>query len=237
MEGGAASDMENLNHIAFIMDGNRRWADARGFSKVRGHKEGIYAIERVVNGCIYAKIPVATFFAFSTENWRREYFELMYLSRLMYRYLTLLSSGRTGRSIFNRVKITFIGDVERFGERNERLMRSIEKATNENSDCHVLIAVSYGGRDEIVRAVNKAIDSGCSVITKEDIENNLYAPGVPFPDMIVRTGNECRISNFLTWQSAYSEFLFMNKRWPDMNSDDVAYCKSVYEMRDRKFGL
>lgn len=141
-----------------------------------------------------------------------------------------------GGTLLDRVKISFIGDRERFGAKNNSLMLEIERATMLNSDCHVIVAVSYGGKDEIVQAANRAILQGRLTLQREDIERNLYLPEVPFPDLVVRTGNAYRLSNFLVWQMAYSELVFLNKLWPDVSENDVSECKDVYLARDRKFG-
>ena len=230
------TEVTTLRHLAFIMDGNRRWADRNGVPRVRGHKEGIYAIERVIEGCIRNEIKFLTVFAFSTENWNRSRAELRYLSRLMFIYLSLLRGRRIGGDLLQKVKINFIGDIQNFGKLNYSLMNSIEEVTRDNSEIHVMVAVSYGGRDEIVSAVNRSLANGKNRITKIDIEENLYCPDVPFPDLIVRTGDEKRLSNFLTWQSAYSELFYLQKLWPDISSDDVQFCKVEYESRERKFG-
>jgi len=225
-----------LRHIAFIMDGNRRWADAHRLPRVRGHKEGIFAIERIVQGCIQGDIHWLTLFAFSTENWKRSQFELRYLVRLMFRYLWLLRDRKVGGALLEKVRISFIGDREQFGAKNNSLMLEIESTTKLNSGCHVIVAVSYGGMDEIVHAANKAISQGKRKLDREDINRNLYLPDVPFPDLVVRTGNSYRMSNFLIWQVAYSELMFLDKLWPDVSENDVYECKQVYLGRERKFG-
>ena len=225
-----------MKHLAFVMDGNRRWADRERLPRVRGHKEGIVAIERVINSCIRQDDEYLTLFAFSTENWNREKYELRYLVRLMYRYLTLVHKGMLGTSVYNDIKLSFIGNRADFGTRNVEMMRKIELHQTSTVRCHVVVAVSYGGKDEIVDAVNAALENGKDRIKQVDIESNLYLPGVPFPDMIARTGRTMSLSFFLTWQSAYSELLFLDRLWPEISEDDVEFCVQEYKSRDRKFG-
>ena len=148
----------------------------------------------------------------------------------------LLRDRRVGKGLLDRIRIQFVGHKENFGKRNCEIIDSIEEITRSNKECHVLVALSYGGRDEIVDAVNAAIREGSGHISKKSIEQRLYAPDVPFPDMIVRTGGEYRLSNFLMWQSAYSELFFLDKFWPAIQAADIDRLRREYQARDRKFG-
>lgn len=218
------------------MDGNRRWAEGNKVAQVLGHKEGMLAIDRVIKGCLANNIRYVTFYAFSTENWTREKFELRYLTRLMYRYMMqILERGETSK-LYRKVKVRFIGEKSDFGERNEKLMIDVENRDTPEVDCHVNIAVSYGGRDEIVHAVNLALADGKTSFTKDTIEHYLYTSGQPDPDLLVRTSDVQRISNFLTWQTVYSEILFLEKFWPDMQESDIADLLATYAERERRFG-
>jgi undecaprenyl diphosphate synthase len=225
-----------MDHIAFIMDGNRRWADKEAVSRVSGHKEGIFAMERAIRGCIKHDIKYITFYAFSEENWRREPFELRYMMKLMYRYLRIIYNNKLQSNLYNRVAVVFIGNKEVFSDRLQNLMQLIERRVLPQTDCSVAIAVSYSGQQEIVRAVNLALTNGVRAVNKNDIQANLYASEFPDPDFIVRTSGVMRLSNFLTWQSIYSEILFYSKMWPEITEDDISAFVCEYNKRDRKFG-
>ena len=220
-----------LRHIGFIMDGNGRWAKKRGLPREMGHKAGAEAFKRIIECCIDRDIELVTVYAFSTENWKRPQSEVDGIIKLFVEYLhDGLENPRQKNS-----RIRFLGDSSRFSPEVRDLMdRIVEKSKHYP---HALnIAINYGGRDDIVYAVNSLIAEGKTEITEEDISSHLYTAGQPDPDLIVRTGGEWRLSNFLTWQSTYSELFFTNTLWPDMSGKDVDEALEFFASRQRRFG-
>ena len=220
-----------LKHIAFIMDGNGRWARRRSLPREAGHKVGAETFKKIVRYCGDIGIGTITVYAFSTENWSRPKNEVDAIMRLLDEYIATAE----GSDDENHIKYIFIGDKSALGEELENKCTELEKLTAYN-DLTLNIALNYGGRAEIVHAVNKAIESGKKVITEEDISDNLYTSESPDPDLIVRTAGEIRVSNFLMWQSAYSEFYFTDVLWPDMSSDEVDKAVIDFSKRKRNFG-
>lgn len=220
-----------LRHIGFIMDGNGRWASSRGLPREMGHKAGAEAFRRIIECCIDRDIELVTVYAFSTENWKRPQSEVDGIMNLFIEYLhDGLENPRKKNS-----RIRFLGDNSRFSPYTQELM---ERITEKSKDFkHGLnIAMNYGGRDDIVHAVNTLIAEGKTEITEEDISSHLYTYGQPDPDLIVRTGGEWRLSNFLTWQSTYSELFFTDTLWPDMKDKDVDEALEFFASRKRRFG-
>ena len=220
-----------LRHIAFIMDGNGRWANKRGLPREMGHKRGAEAFRRMVEHCIDRDIELVTVYAFSTENWKRPQSEVDGIMKLFAEYLKDgLENPRQKNS-----KIRFLGDTSRFSPEIQELMADIvEKSKDFRHSLN--IAINYGGRDDIVYAVNSLIAEGKTKITEDDISSHLYTGGQPDPDLIVRTGGEWRLSNFLTWQSTYSELFFTKTLWPDMTEKDLDEALDFFEKRQRRFG-
>lgn len=222
---------ERFKHIAFIMDGNGRWAKKRGMPREFGHRAGAKVFKDLSIYCGDIGIKYVTVYAFSTENWKRPQREVDAIMKLLEEYLFEALDTMKERD----AQIHFLGDRTPFSERFKELMEKTERESAENN--RVLnIALNYGGRDEIIHAANIALASGKTEITEADIEANLYTSHCPPPDLIVRTGGELRLSNFLMWQSAYSEFYFTDKFWPDMTSDDVDEAVRVFYNRSRRFG-
>ena len=220
-----------LRHIGIIMDGNGRWATARGLVREAGHKMGAEAFKRVVEHCIDRDIALVTVYAFSTENWKRPQSEVEGIIKLLVEYL---EEGIAGGRLKNS-RVRFIGDRSRFSPEIQELMKTAEEKSAHYP--HALnVALNYGGRADIVTAVNSLIASGKKEVTEEDISNALYTSGQPDPDLIIRTGGEMRLSNFLTWQSAYSELWFTKKLWPDITGEDIDEAIAFYETRHRRFG-
>lgn len=231
--------MNNLpEHIAIIMDGNRRWAKAQGLNINLGHKEGAETLKKIA---IYANnigIKYLTVYAFSTENWKRSEDEVGALMILLKTYLNDLISGVDTQNV--RIKI--FGHLESLpGKLREDIEKAMEK-TKHNTGLTLCIAFNYGGRDEITRAAYKiAKDVQENKIKLEDINENLfknylYTKGYPDPDLLIRTSGEIRLSNFLPWQLVYSEFIFVNKYWPEFTEKDLDEAIDIYEKRNRKFG-
>ncbi len=220
-----------LRHLGIIMDGNGRWATERGLVREAGHKSGAETFQRVVEHCIDRDIELVTVYAFSTENWKRPAREVEGIIKLLVEYLEEGIVG--GREKNSRVR--FIGDRSRFSPEVQKLMREAEEKSK-NFPHSLNVALNYGGRADIVTAVNRLIADGKTEVTEEDISNALYTEGQPDPDLIIRTGGEYRLSNFLTWQSAYSELWFTPKLWPDITGEDIDKALDFYASRQRRFG-
>ena len=225
-------------HIAIIMDGNRRWAKERGLDPRLGHKEGAETLERIATYANEIGLKYMTVYAFSTENWKRTKEEVGALMKLLELYLDKFLSRESLRNI----RIRLLGDVEGLNPSlRNRIYRIVEKS-KDNTGLTLNIAFNYGGRDEIVRAVKKISEKvkdneiNIDDIDENMVSNNLYTQGEPEPDLLIRPGGEVRISNFLLWQLAYTEFLFVDKYWPDFSRKDLLEAIYTYEKRNRKFG-
>lgn len=221
--------MSNLpNHIGFIVDGNRRWAKERGLSTLEGHKRGLDLVEEVAEKCFNDGIKYASFYIFSTENWERSSEEVSYLMKMVIMNVKRLVK----RCLKNDVRIAILGSRERL---SKDVLKAVDSAEIDTKDCKkglLGICFNYGGRKEIVDAVNK-IDGE---VTEEALTASLYHPEMPNLDMLVRTSGEQRISGFMLWRAAYAELLFVDKYWPDMTMPDVDGFYAEYERRNRRFG-
>lgn len=232
-------DLENLPvHIGIIMDGNGRWAKRRGLPRTAGHAAGAKTFEKIVEYAGNMGIKIVTVYAFSTENWRRPKEEIDMLMSLLEDYLDNGLTRLAGRD----VKIHFIGDESAFSEDFQRKLRHMEKATEDNGGLLLNVALNYGGRREITLAVRK-IAKLCAEgklsaedIDEKTIENYLDTSGQHAPDLIIRPSGEYRLSNFLMWQSAYSELWFDNVLWPDFSENDLRRAVHDYQRRSRRFG-
>lgn len=221
---------DRLKHIAFIMDGNGRWAKSRGLSRSAGHRAGAKTFRRIVDYVKQIGAKYMTVYAFSTENWSRPAEEVSSIMKLLEDYIEQALDDVAD----NDVRVIFLGDRTPLSEKLRRKMDSLERRSKENS--HILnIALNYGGRDEIVHAVKQVLEKGLE-LTEETIAANLYTKESPPPDLIVRTAGELRLSNFLLWQSAYSELYFTDKLWPDFNEKDVDEAVAEFYRRTRRFG-
>jgi len=219
-------------HVAIIMDGNRRWARNKGFPVFYGHKKGVDTVKRIVEAARKIQIKYLTLYTFSTENWSRSKKEINMLFSLLkkciFDYRDELKS--------NDISLKVSGAYQEF---SSDLVKIIDDAISYLADCKSMVlnlALNYGGRKEIVDAVNKAIKDGVKVITEDEIEKRLYTYPLPFPDLIIRTSGEMRISNFLIWQSAYSEFYITKKPWPEFTEDDFYKAILEYSNRERRMG-
>ncbi len=218
-------------HLGIIMDGNGRWAKKRGLPRKAGHKAGAEVFRTISKECGRLGIKYVTFYAFSTENWKRPKEEVDALMKLFHDYLL---EAKEDVAQAGDIKLKIIGDKESFSPELLDLMLSAEEETAEHTGTTVYVAINYGGRQEIVRAVNKLIADGKEEITEEDISANLYT--VPECDMIIRPSGEQRLSNFLLWQAAYSEFWYSDVLWPDFTKDDLYSALRDFERRNRRFG-
>lgn len=218
-------------HIGIIMDGNGRWAKKRGLPRTAGHKQGAETFRTISKECGRLGIKHATFYAFSTENWKRPKEEVDAIMRLFKQYLLEAKEDITAAE---NNKLRFIGLKDGIPHDILTLMEEAEEDTKNNTGCDIALAVNYGGREEIVNAVNKLIADGKTEITEEDISQNIYT--VPDCDLIIRPSGEQRLSNFLLWQAAYSEFWYSDVMWPDFSVQDLYKALSDFENRNRRFG-
>ena len=224
-------------HVAIIMDGNGRWAKMRGLPRTAGHAAGAETFRRIANHCRAIGVEYLTVYAFSTENWKRSEEEVSGIMKLLHNYLVEALADMEK----NHVKFKFFGDLSRLSPELQELCR---KAENESADYDVQVnfCLNYGGRDEIVQAARRfAVDVAqgrreAAELTEEVLESYLYSAGVPDPELIIRPSGELRISNFLLWQSAYSEFVYMNVLWPDFREKDLDQAIEEYHRRNRRFG-
>jgi len=221
------------SHVGIIMDGNGRWARERGLPRTSGHKEGLETAKRIVAHASDSGVSTLSLFAFSTENWRRAEEEVSFLMGLIKTHLRKQYDFYKKR----RLRVIHSGDLERLPSdvRDEILL--VEEDTKDFTGMRVNLLINYGGRDEIVRAVNRYIQSGkAETITEEGISSNLDFPEINNLDLLIRTGGELRISNFLIWQAAYAELFFSDDFWPDWDSDHLDLAFQHYSKRQRRFG-
>jgi undecaprenyl diphosphate synthase len=220
------------------MDGNRRWAKSKGLKKIEGHKQGAGAAKNIIKAAVENNIAHLTLFAFSSENWKRGSTEIDDLIGLLRYFLkkeinNLIKSG---------IKIKILGELSLFPEDIISLLNKSESISKNNNKLNLIIAINYGSRQEITYAVKKIVKEALlkkiniNDISEDTITNFLYTEGVPEPDLIIRTGGDCRLSNFLLWQSAYSELLFIKKAWPDFTKDDFLKAVNEFNNRERRFG-
>ncbi len=225
------ADEANLKHIGFIMDGNGRWAKKRGMPREYGHKFGADTFEKIMEYCGDMGVDAATFYVFSTENWKRPQKEVDSIMELLSKYLADCEKKLDKYDI----RFIFLGDKSVFPENMRKKMLEIEESSASHKYI-VNLALNYGGRDEIVTAVNKRLAEGKTEITEKDISSALYTSESPELDLIVRTGGDMRISNFLLWQSAYAELYFTDVLWPDFSTKDVDAAVENFMNRKRRFG-
>ena len=225
-------------HIAIIMDGNRRWAKERGKPAGFGHKEGAKTLEKIVRYANKIGLEHITVYAFSTENWKRAEEEVKALMMLLQSYLDDYSK----RADSENIKVKILGDVSVLAEGMQKSIKNCMERTKNNTGVVFNIALNYGGRDELIKAMKNIatqVKNGeiqVDDITEELVSNNLYTKGQPDPDLLIRTSGEIRLSNFLPWQLVYSEFLFIDKYWPDFEEEDLDKAIIEYQKRTRKFG-
>ena len=228
-----SSSSFNLNHIAIIMDGNGRWAQDKGMDRIFGHKEGANSAKKIIEACSDLNINYLTLYAFSTENWNRPQFEVDSLMSL----LSAMLKNEIKELERNNIVFNVVGRVEDLPKSVQNIISDVIDRTKYNTGLILSLALSYGGRQEIIDAVNKIIVSKKSeIIDEEIVKNNLYCPEIPDPDLIIRTAGEYRLSNFLLWQSAYAELFVSQKNWPDFKKKDLIGAIKDFENRDRTFG-
>jgi undecaprenyl diphosphate synthase len=219
-------------HLAIIMDGNGRWAKARGLPRVAGHHEGIHSVRDIVEACGEWGVEVLTLYTFSSENWRRPRTEVAALMRLLLNTI----AREVERLHANNVRVRTLGFLEDLPEGPRQGMLQAIERTRDNSGLILNLALSYGSRQEIVHAVNRLIAEGHREVGEEHISRALFTGDLPDPDLLIRTGGEYRLSNFLLWQMAYTEFYISEKLWPEFRRDELRRAFEVYAGRERRFG-
>ena len=232
-------DLERIPaHVAIIMDGNGRWAQNKKLPRMAGHNAGMIAMKEIVKAASALGMQHLTVYAFSTENWKRSAEEVSGIFKLLIIYV----EKELNELHQNNVKIRILGDYGRLPkEAVKSLERSLE-TTKDNTGLQFNIALNYGGRDEILKSVKRLaqeVEKGslkADAITEEDIADNLYTAGIPDPDMVIRTSGEMRLSNYLLWQSAYSEFVFTDVLWPDFTREEFEKTIEIFQNRKRRFG-
>ena len=224
----------DIKHIAIIMDGNRRWAKVNNLPTPLGHKKGVDALRSTVRACDDLGIKYLTVYAFSTENWNRKKEEVDFLMDLV----AVTLKNEIDEMNKEGVKISFIGDLSRLSDKLQKVTSAACEKTKHNGGVNLQIALNYGARDEIVNAVKNIIKEGLSVsdITQDTISSHLYTSGIPDPDILIRTGGEKRISNYLLWQIAYSEIVVKDEYWPDFNKELLIECINEFRSRQRRYG-
>ena len=223
--------MNPINHVAIIMDGNGRWGLNHNGSRNSGHRAGLVTVEKILKESIRNKIKHLTLYTFSTDNWKRPKKEVDFLFNLLENFL----SKKIGKLVNNGIKLKIIGDKKLFSQKLRNILKKSELKTSYNQKIQVNVALNYGSKSEIVNAV-KQIKKKKELITEKNIENNLYTKGIPNPDLLIRTGNTKRLSNFLLWQLAYTEIFFERKLWPDFNVKDYTKLLNKFKKLKRNFG-
>ena len=223
-----------IEHLAIIMDGNGRWAKNKGLDRIEGHKKGEEIFETVCKLVSQRGIKFLTVYAFSTENWNREPSEVRAILKIIEEFFASCSNFAQK----NNFKISVIGDKSRLEQSFEKAISNAECLTKDNSGLHIHIAINYGGQNEIVRAVNKCLSSRSDVceLSEQDIHERLDNPSLPYPDLLIRTGGEKRLSNFMLWELAYTELYFTDVLWPDFNENALNQALNEYELRERRYG-
>ena len=220
--------MNKLNHIAFIMDGNGRWGKKKGKGRNFGHLKGVETVKKIVSASVKLKIPVITFYVFSSENWKRSRNEKSYLFKLIKNYF----SREIKNIIHQGIKINILGELSKFSNDLKLTLKNSINLTKKNKKIIVNLAINYGSKNEITRALKKIKKK----INIKNFEKNLYTKNIPEPDILIRTGGYQRLSNFLLWQLAYTELFFLKKLWPDFTSNDLLRVIKKYKTIQRNYG-
>ena len=223
--------MSVANHVAIIMDGNGRWALQKGKSRNYGHQCGLKTIEKIVDYSIKKKISYLTLFTFSSENWKRPKKEVNFLFKLLENYF----KKNLLKVIKNGIKVKIIGNKPRLASNLRKIIKLAENKTRKNKKISVQLALNYGSKQEIINSM-KIVNKKKQKITIKNFEKNLYTSGFPDPDILIRTGDQKRLSNFLLWQIAYTEIFFVKKMWPDFNNNDFQKILNKFKKIKRNFG-
>ena len=223
--------MNPIKHVAIIMDGNGRWGIQNKGSRNLGHRAGLDTIEEIIKETINQKINYLTLYAFSTENWKRPKKEVSFLFNLLENFL----NKKIDNLVKNNIKLIFIGDKKKFNNELQKLLKKTENKTTNNKGLQINLAINYGSKEEILQAF-KSLFKNKKKMTEKNIEKFLYTKNIPDPDLLIRTGNTKRLSNFLLWQLAYTEFFFEKKLWPDFNKKDYKKILNRFRVLKRNFG-
>ena len=223
--------MNPIKHVAIIMDGNGRWGLKHKKSRNTGHREGLNTVEKIIKESIKANISHLTLYTFSIENWKRPKKEITFLFTLLENFLL----KKIDKLVSNKIKLKIIGEKKFLPQKLKKLLKNSEIKTSKNSKIQINLALNYGSKNEIINAV-KLTNKQKKKVTIKNIENNLYTKNIPAPDILIRTGNTNRLSNFLLWQLAYTEIFFEKKLWPDFNSNDFNKILNKFRNLKRNFG-
>ena len=223
--------MNPIKHVAIIMDGNGRWGIKKKKSRNYGHKAGLKTVEKIIKISLKKKIPYLTLFAFSTENWKRPQEEINFLLKLLENFL----KNKLEDLVKQNIKLKIIGNRSKFPNNIKKIISYSEEKTKNSNRLQINLALNYGSKSEIVDTIKKLIKNKKN-ITQKVISNNLYTSNMPDPDILIRTGNTKRLSNFLLWQLAYSEIFFEKKLWPDFNENDYSLILNKFKNIKRNFG-
>ncbi len=219
--------MNNINHVAFIMDGNGRWGKKKRKGRNYGHIKGLEAVKKIVQGSIKLKIPFVTFYVFSSENWKRPKGEIIFLFKLINNYFL----KEIDNVVSQGIKINIIGEINKLSLNVRKTLLKSMKLTRQNKKITVNLAINYGSKNEILNACKKT-----KKINMQNFEKNLFTKNLPNPDILIRTGGHSRLSNFMLWQLAYAELFFMKKLWPDFNINDLKKIIKIFKKSKRNFG-
>ena len=223
--------MNPIKHVAIIMDGNGRWGLKHNKSRNFGHRAGLKTVEKIIKISLKRKIPYLTLFAFSTENWKRPQKEINFLLKMLENFL----ETKLNKLIEQKIKLKIIGDKNKFPKRIKKIINYSENKTKKNKKLHINLALNYGSKSEIVESIKRIIKKKQNISEKR-ITSNLYTSEIPDPEILIRTGNTKRLSNFLLWQLAYSEIFFEKKLWPDFNENDYLKILNKFKIIKRNFG-
>jgi len=223
--------MNPIRHVAIIMDGNGRWGLKYKGSRNLGHKAGLKTVEAIIEESIKLKIEYLTLYTFSTENWKRPKKEIIFLFNLLENFL----SKKIKELVNNGIRLKIIGDKKKFSLKLKKLLKNSEVKTSKNKKLQINLALNYGSKSEIISAVKK-INEDKLILSEKNIENNLYTKNIPNPDILIRTGDTHRLSNFLLWQMSYTEIFFVKKLWPDFNKKDYEKILNKFKSLKRNFG-
>ena len=221
-----------INHLGIIMDGNGRWAVNQDQPRALGHKAGAQTAKKIINECVQKKIPFLTLYTFSNENWLRPKKEVDTLMEL----LSLMLDIVIDNMMRNNIRFNVVGRLEEIPKKTKEFLELTINKTKNNSGLFLTLAISYGGRQEIIDAMNSILESNIEIINEDILKNHLYCPELPDADLIIRTGGENRLSNFLLWQSAYAEIYTSKKLWPEFDISELDKALEDFKCRNRKFG-
>ena len=223
--------MKLPTHVAIIMDGNGRWGIKKKKSRNYGHSEGVKNVERIIEEAIYNKIKYLTLYTFSTENWKRPKKEITFLIYLLEKYI----DQQLSKFIKKNIRLKVIGNIKKFPKSLRNKLEKAERLTVKKNEIQINIALNYGSKEEIINSVKKLINSSIT-INEKNISKNLYTKNIPDPEILIRTGDRYRLSNFLLWQSSYTEIFFVKKLWPDFKKKDFSNIIKIFLKVRRNFG-